>query len=369
MALMFTRLARNFIRDGYFPTDDATLSGVLAGISCEVDHVRVIDPCCGEGVALAEITARLRSDGVEVNALGVEFDAERAWHAKTLLDVALHSDVHDVAISRGSCGLLFLNPPYGDVVADKAGLTEKGAPRRLESIFLQRCLDCLQVGGVLVYIVPNYVVKAEMASLLVRNFDQVRLYRAPEQRFKQCVIFGVRRRPRQPTAAAVEALVDAAARAREEGPELPSDWDADKRYAIPGRAELPDFRFHAMRIDARQLAGELERLHSATLWPTFEQHFRRQSRGERRPLRALSRWHLALALAAGQISGVVQSKTGRTLLIKGDTHKTKARTVETSTTEDGTVEQTVVMTDRFVPTIRGIDLTPGNSFGQLVTIS
>ena len=40
-----------------------------------------------------------------------------------------------------------------------------------------------------------------------------------------------------------------------------------------------------------------------------------------RPAQALSHWHLALALAAGAISGVVRSKTGRVLVVKGDTHR------------------------------------------------
>jgi tRNA1(Val) A37 N6-methylase TrmN6 len=198
MALMFTRLANNFIRNGYFSTDDQTLSGVLAAITPAGGRVRIVDPCCGEGVALAEIRQHLLDAGAEVQALGVEYDTERAWHAKQLLDVAIHSDIHDVSLSRSSCGLLFLNPPYGDSVADKAGINEAAQRERLELVFLRRTFDCLQPGGVLALIVPFYVVDETMATLIARHFERVRFFMAPEARFKQCVIFGVRRRGGHP---------------------------------------------------------------------------------------------------------------------------------------------------------------------------
>jgi hypothetical protein len=43
----------------------------------------------------------------------------------------------------------------------------------------------------------------------------------------------------------------------------------------------------------------------------------------------MSEWHLSLALAAGQVSGVVESKDGRLLLVKGRTFKEKKETIET----------------------------------------
>jgi hypothetical protein len=43
---------------------------------------------------------------------------------------------------------------------------------------------------------------------------------------------------------------------------------------------------------------------------------------QRQPLWALSRWHLALSLAAGQVSGVVSSNDGRRVyVIKGDVRR------------------------------------------------
>ena len=58
----------------------------------------------------------------------------------------------------------------------------------------------------------------------------------------------------------------------------------------------------------------------------------------RPPVRELSRWHLALALAlaAGAISGVVRSKSGRILVVKGDTYKDKVCKTEFTETTTAT---------------------------------
>ena len=50
MALIFQRLARNFIKQGYFPTDAETIARVLGALEGpERGRLRILDPCCGEG--------------------------------------------------------------------------------------------------------------------------------------------------------------------------------------------------------------------------------------------------------------------------------------------------------------------------------
>ncbi|OPE21027.1 DUF6094 domain-containing protein, partial [Pseudomonas aeruginosa] len=130
MALMFPRLARNFARNGYFPTDEVTLERALQALTpAPSGRMRICDPCAGEGVALAEAAHTLGRD--QVQALAVEYDRERADHARGLLDRVLHSDLFDTMISRQSFGLLWLNPPYGDLVADHSGASQyQGSGRR-----------------------------------------------------------------------------------------------------------------------------------------------------------------------------------------------------------------------------------------------
>jgi len=368
MALMFSRLAHSFIKNGYYPTDEVTLGRIVTALATEAGSVRICDPCCGEGSALADLRRHLGESGAVVQAFGIEFDTERAWHAKTLLDTVLHSDINDVSCSPRSMGLLFLNPPYGDVVADKGQLSDQAKRERLEKLFFRRALGMLRYGGILTLIVPHYVLDIEFATMISRNFDRVRCFTAPEARFKQVVIFGIRRRNAGRVDAGVVQTLEAFGRGDHLGDVLPEVWP-ESPYLVPD-ADFTEteFRFHAVRIDAPQLEAELGRFKGNTLWPGFGMQFGQVQQAHRRPLRAMRPWHLALALAAGQICGEVRSPDGRVLLIKGDTYKAKREHVDFTTHDDGSVTETHTLTDIFVPVIRGLEFTPGARLGSVVSI-
>jgi hypothetical protein len=112
----------------------------------------------------------------------------------------------------------------------------------------------------------------------------------------------------------------------------------------------------------------LKHFEPSLLWNGFDRHFNQARASHRRPLRDLSRWHLALALAAGQVRGMIKSKGGRSFLIKGDTFKRKQRTVTTEINDKGESQQTVTMLDKFVPVISAIEFTPGPNKGRIVKI-
>lgn len=368
MALIFPRLARNFIKNGYFPTDEITLARIIGALDVAEPEqsVRVLDPCCGEGAALHEVRdalAELLTADARAIAYGIEYDRERAWHAKGVLDTVAHADVHDMFMTARSTGLLFLNPPYGDVVSDKAG-TGDDRTNRLEKVFYHKTIPWLAFGGVLVLIVPHYVMSRDFATAIARHFTQVEVFLAPEQQFKQLVLFGVKRRAEGADPALVERL--AAIGQGVLPPELPEGWPRAPYLVPPSGADTVNFV--STRIDAEQLADELTRLDRASLWPQFGTMFSVAPIVHRRPLRDLSDWHLALALAAGQISGVVTGRDGTQLLIKGDTVKEKDQEVKVEEDAKGELRTTILSRDKFVPTIVGIDFTPGPNLGRLVTI-
>ncbi|WP_244201171.1 DUF6094 domain-containing protein [Paraburkholderia rhynchosiae] len=367
MALIFPRLARNFVKNGYFPTDAVTLGRIIPALALvDPDRpVRLLDPCCGEGAALHELKDALGRQSATPDAIrtfGVEYDRERAWHAKDVLETVAHTDIQDMFITARSMGLLFLNPPYGDVVSDKAQTGER-QPDRLEKLFYLKAVPWLAFGGVLVLIVPYYVMDREFATMIARNFTRVEVFLAPDQTFKQLVLFGVKRR-----ADGVDTALAARLTRISDGelpPEQPETWTAHP-YCIPSAAG--EQVFMSTRIDAPQLEHELQRLQHATLWPQFAAMFAAKAVTPRRPLRDLSDWHLALALAAGQITGVVTGVDGTRLLIRGDTIKQKEQEVQIEETDKGDIRTTILMRDRFVPTIAGIDFTPGPNLGRVVTI-
>ena len=165
MGLIFPRLANNFARNGYFPTDEGTLERILAALAPSAEgSMRILDPCAGEGVAVAECKHHLGAERCEAHA--VEYDEQRAYHAKGLVERCIHGDFFLTALKPAQYGLLFHNPPYGDSVADQAALSEQtGSGRqRLEKRFYQQTHGLLQEGGVMVLIVPHYVLDAELSG-------------------------------------------------------------------------------------------------------------------------------------------------------------------------------------------------------------
>ena len=384
MALMFARLARNFIKNGYFPTDEKTLTRLINLLHVDRGPVRLLDPCCGEGCALADIAHGLQeqhdqatleqSAGGEptgIETLGVEFDHERAWHAKKVLGRVIHADLNDVVVKVRSIGLMFLNPPYGYGVSDNAGNSaaelhgEKA--ERLERTFLRLATPLVAYGGVLVYIIPHYALDDDICTHLARNYQHLRVFMAPEQRFRQCVVLGVRRRSGNAAKAVLDMLMQAQC-TPDQTPVLPENW-TDEPYRIPAIETGQDFDFHAVRIDTPQLGEELQRLNTSLLWEQLQTHFNQAKSACRPPLREMTPWHLALSLAAGQINGRIHSASGREFLIKGDTFKSKARTATLEANAEGDLSQTVIMLDKFVAVINAIELTPGNRLGQIVKIA
>ena len=368
MALMFPRLARNFIRNGYFPTDGPTLERALSAMAPSPGSMSILDPCAGEGVAIAEAAHALGRE--QVQAFAVEYDAERARHARHLVDRCIHGDLMDTLISRQSFGLLWLNPPYGDLSKDVNGnIGYQGQGRaRLEKLFYQRALPLLQYGGVLIFIVPSYVLDPELVGWLTRHLKDLRIYRAVETQFKQVVIFGRRVRQRDQaseSAKALRGLLLQIGQGDAEAEELPLEWPF-LPYTVPASPAEPE-HFYRVTMEPEQFADEVGRLQG--LWPAFDTHLGAAQQSLRPPARALSHWHLALALAAGAISGVVTSKTGRVLVVKGDTHKEKTLQTEYTERDDGSVAETRILTDKFVPVIRAWDLTLGSpTWGEVLII-
>ena len=368
MALMFQRIAQNYIKDGYFPTDSDTIGRILSALAPNGQGaMKIIDPCAGEGTALAECRHHLGADKTE--AYAVEYDRVRANQAKKLVDRCIHGDFFDQVVSKRSFGLLFLNPPYGNLVSDQGHTAEnrKAGSKRLEKKFFQQAIQLLQFGGILALIVPYPVLDDEFQHWLASHLDRVGVYLAPEQRFKQAVVLGVKRRVDVVGATYQQSLRTLKAfSGLDIKPTLPQTWDS-LPYSVPESRPSEQFKFQCARLDLEQLAEEIDRF--PCLWPQFDTYFGSIGHRLHRPLMNLSDWHLALVLAAGQVAGIVRSNDGmRTLVVKGDTFKDKKETVQVEEDGDQTKEVRVVL-DVFVPVIKALDFTEGSpTFGKVITI-
>ena len=360
MAVMHPRVAHNYLKEGYYPTDIDTLAGVSHLLTLR-GAIRALDPCAGEGTALRYLQDNLDGD---VTTCGVEIDEERAILATSVLNHTLRASIYDCMIDRHCMGLLLLNPPYGELVADHLGKNEKGM-NRLEVQFTRRCMGLLRKEGVLVLIVPNTSLSPAFSHYLSRQIANITVYSAATSRFKQVVIVGHRRDMREPGYRILQD--DAKSELISIGlgdtvPQTLPQAPVATPYVIPGNSG--SFRFELVNPDKQQLSVAFCK--HGGMWSRFEGTFSQASQQViPPPLRKLSPWHLSLALAAGQISGHVVSNDGsRQLLVKGGTKKVQRQT--TTMDEAGTTTTTI---DQFIPTIRAIELTPGEHFGQIFAIT
>lgn len=363
--LMHPRVAHNHADNGYFPTDAATLARIAACLDTEAESVRLFDPCCGTGEALNSLAAALGSDSTSCQAYGVELDKARAREAAGRLNFVVQSDIENCTMQASAVGLLFLNPPYG--FAGKDHLSNQRT-KRLEEIFLARTFGTLQPGGVLVLIVPEAALTEHLTGEIATHCTDVRMIRAAVDTYRQLVIFGIRPKNK---ATIGKKQADAQQRLLLDFANAPATLPAGTpAYCVPA-APLKAFRPVSFKLEHDVLERELEQHKGRTLWPAFGQHFGTSAvvAGKRRPLCALGQWHAALALAAGQVNGIVTSSGGRRLLVKGTTHKTKVETKSEEYDRKDRLVVTLTSTDRFSPSIRAVDLTEGSSdFGRVLTI-
>ena len=363
MALIFQRLARNFAKNGYYPTDAVTIEGILRLLKQPENPgiTRIIDPCCGEGTALAEVGNYLNNS----ESYGVELDEERAWHSKEILETVIHGDLHDCLIGQRQFSLMFFNPPYGDLIADRTDYESKKQGRaRLEKQFYQMTKSYLQFGGIGIIIIPYYTLDKHLSTWIASHYCDVQVFKGAVDTYKQIVIIGKRQRADSSDVTLRNWLMDIG-QSKTIPSELPGVDSEPESYLVPATVDLK-LKFQYVKTDPKQLLVEINK--HPVLWQGFDMHFCNTTQVKRRPLRKMTDWHMALMLAAGHINGLVTSNDGeKTYLIKGDTHKKKEVKVTYSAEGEATVKTTTAI-DRFVPVIRAIDVTPGPTYGQMLTI-
>ena len=166
---------------GFYPTPLSVLEIIKSFITPTAG--RLLDPCCGEGVAANTIAKHLG-----MLSYGVEMAPTRAAVAATVLNFVEYSTWEDVKAQIEAFSVLWLNPPYED---------NRETGRRFEEDFLKSSTPNLMRGGLLVYIVPQHILmQPGVATTIVGYYDQVKVFRFPEDefpRYKQIVLFGIRR--------------------------------------------------------------------------------------------------------------------------------------------------------------------------------
>ncbi|MGB3225117.1 MAG: DUF6094 domain-containing protein [Desulforhopalus sp.] len=332
---------------GFYPTPDSVVSLLKTKISFKKD-ARALDPCCGYGNTLSRLASP------DTITYGVELDHQRATKAKSQLFKAVWGDaLAEARVSTQSFGLLYLNPPY-----DTAINSDDNSDRRLEHQFLRTYIRTLQIGGILVFVIPYYVLK-HCARTLARNF-KLQIVGFPDEdfhTFKQCIVFGEKK----------VAVTEGTAKTTQEHLEelagmLPAEFQSEvwplvtmAPIVIP-KADRP-VNFRTDRLDPLEAipvinkAGILQDV-LKELIPTKNNNIR--------PLTSLANGHLALMLAGGYMNGAIL-KDGRQLVIKGVIKKIE-KIVQVHENETG--GGSITTKDQYLPTVKVIDMQTA----ELITV-
>ncbi|MBQ9719977.1 MAG: class I SAM-dependent methyltransferase [Oscillospiraceae bacterium] len=316
-AQVIGRLMNN-VRMGYYPTDPENIECILRGIKFPAGvTTNVFDPCCGCGKALRQI-----ANGNNCFAYGVELDELRAEEAQNRLHRVGIGSFFFSRISREAMHLMFLNPPYLNV------LTEGGNKTRYEKRFLMESMGHLMIGGVLIYVIPYYRLTADICRILSDNFTDLGVWRFTDKefsKFKQVAIIGIRKkRDEDPDAAAMlESLSYASA-------DIPVITEIEEdRYPVPGVEKAVEV-FKGEKFNEKELERQLLRSDSIQRMMNAKSEL---DRGTKHPLLPLSIGQIGLVGGSGMINGLIECDTPH--VIKGRIVKVKNAEREELFTYDG----------------------------------
>ncbi len=337
-AAVIARLMNN-VKLGYYPTDLENVGHILRGITFpEGVTANLIDPCCGEGHALAKL-----AQGHDCATYGIELDEARAEAAQDRLHRVGVGSYFYSRVSRSAFHALFLNPPYLSV------LREGGLRTRDERRFLIDSFPRLAMGGLLIYIIPYYRLTGDICRILCDNFTDLSVHRFTDEEFKkhsQIVVMGLRREQTDgcERAQAMEAAAcDPTA--------LPCVTELEE-----GRYPLPDKPLKVEIFKGAQFNKlELERQLCAS--DSFDKLLAKSTldTAVRQPPLPLSIAQIGLIGGSGLINGLVDCESPH--IIKGRIIKAQSETQEPFLDEEGELLYTEKRVTTFNKMVFGV-LTP-----------
>ncbi|HVU70043.1 MAG TPA: DUF6094 domain-containing protein, partial [Ktedonobacteraceae bacterium] len=385
------RLAGRF-KLGYYPLPPL-LAGPLARLvrtATPTARIRMLDPCCGEGTALKLIAEAVKQQHslthgrwsqAAISTWGIELDQVRAKQAASQLDHVLATSYFSTTLSTGSgtdggWQFAFVNPIY-----DEGSEVLEGERGRQEVQFLKRTTERCADYAVVIWVIPQHVLgRRGVAPYLAEHYDRQVCFRFPDvlwrppgkteevemyAQFKQIIWIG-RKLPHPGSGdEAMEAQIAAWAAMGETLPPLPLEGDSlPEPYVLPNAPSAAPVRyFLAGSFDPDALARRLgqfgpsgrprEGLWSQEeFWAARFPDLRHKKQAVGHGLHAFKQGYTIAFAVGGLITQAeLTSKSGRRLLIKGHTRKTR----HISCSDDGH-EIIEKVTDRFESALWGLDL-------------
>lgn len=293
----------NRARMGYFPTDLSHVKMLKDAIVFPDAPVNLIDPCCGEGLALQAF-----AKGEQARTYGIEIDEVRGEEAQRRLQRVGFGSFFHSRISLNAFQGLWLNPPYLSVPSENG-------TRRLEKSFLADSMRLLQIGGIMVYIIPYYRATPDVCRVICENFTDLRVHKfigKEFERFKQVAFIGRRIERRE-----AEKMAKRLSEYMLDDEKIPLITELPKGcYEMPAATKNVEL-FKGAVFNVSELADQLKK--SPSIERLFEE--RTLDNRERRPLLPLNLSQVGLVGASGLMNGLVECDTPH--IIKGRIVKEK----------------------------------------------
>ena len=329
-------------KGGFYSAAPDAVAAVLSRLRPPlIGECPVLDPCCGQSMALLQLVqgleethAKMAADGTElfgpgivkptalnVLAYGIELSEDRAAIAAALLDedkALCPCDFFRCQVSYNSFSLVWSNPPFD---GDSDG--------RVELQFAKRAIGLLVDGGIMAFVSPESVAESyEAVSWFEERLEQISVVPFPEhvRRFGEVVVLGRKRKQSVPVpwSARREWMKRMIAR------EYTYDLPAGVQPRVWKKTEPTD--------------AELRRLTKGSLL-RFMLDKPADDLGAKRPRppMSLGTGHRALVLASGFLDGAIFPPGEEPHVVRGSCSKeTYVSACETTEDENGTTTKTTL---------------------------
>lgn len=341
-------------RGGFYPFANDGVRGIADLLTTPEDQrFTILDPCCGEGQALATLAEATGCHSEDV--LGCEIEDHRTQRSQELLPKARiigPASFLEAKFDRECVSAMWLNPPYDN---------EIGGGYRVETAFVAQASKMLMVGGVMMLVVPESILAWQqdlergvigrgcgsaaidlMSTVGSRFTDWAVIFPDDEHRpYKETVLIGVKRK-RHVNRDDLNLHAGT----------LPPAWkigECPTRWAIPA-AVKPVRVFEKGGMTEQEL---FEAVAGSDLWNVTAPP---RERPPAEPLLPLSKGHLAMMLASGFLDGVVHPEGEPPHVVRGTAQKVWSEPAVTVDEQaDGTLKTTTKRSERIQIAVRMVD--------------
>jgi hypothetical protein len=352
---------------GYYPCPPAAIDGLCRHLRLDPDPPKderlefcCLDPCCGCGAAIKQLTTLL---GIpEGGVYCVELHEGRARDAQALMPdahVLGPATYFGTRIRVQSFGLVYCNPPFAEQLGSGHG--------REEDAFVTRSTSLLRDGGILVLVCPaSVILRWQLKEYLLSYYEHLEVYPFPEDIRKYNEVIAIGRKRKDPVKHQHydwrdrnwEYLSEATFSSFPPiGSPIPTGWDgfgvphAARKSGLetwvvprtipPGVFEKADYTSEELREQIR--SSPLQRLFASPAPPP-----------PKRPPLPIGKGHASLFLVSGARGSYGVLPANPPIVVRGGSTKGSFKSKEETTVGEKSVTHKTVYSQQGVPLVRAV---------------